>query len=58
MPEMEERMLPFEMTRAELLERAAQYRLMAETARPAERDALIHLAERYEELAKGMTRSE
>jgi hypothetical protein len=56
--EMEERKRPFEMTRAELLGRAAQYRLMAETARPADRDALIDLAERYEELAKGMTGSE
>jgi hypothetical protein len=55
---MEERNFPLEMTRAELLERAAQYRLMAETARPADRDALIDLAERYEELAKGTTGSE
>jgi hypothetical protein len=40
-----------ELTEAELLEKAVEYRLMAVVAPEAERSALIRLAEWYEEFA-------
>jgi hypothetical protein len=49
---MARRPLPSELTPTELLARGAEYRAMAATASSKDvRNALIRLAERYEELA-------